>query len=147
VWWEQKETIPKIIGKTSKKYIVSRDQLNHRQAWLAYSYYFIPSMTYCLAAVSMTEKQLLTIQNKATTKFTQLCGYEMTFPKAVVHGPVAIGGLGFQNLYAESNIQKIKTIICNINKQTILGKSMMINLNWVQIHAGTEIPLLETRKT
>jgi hypothetical protein len=72
----------------------------------AHTYYYIPAMTYSLAAVSMTEKQLYKIQQHATTQFSRMCGFEKGFPKAVVHGPVAFGGLGFLSLYAESNIKK-----------------------------------------
>jgi hypothetical protein len=54
----------------------------------------------------MSEVQLQKIQQKATTQLTRMCGFEKSTPKAVVHGPVAFGGLGFHNLYTESNIQK-----------------------------------------
>jgi hypothetical protein len=40
-----------------------------------------------------------------------MCGYEMTLPKSIVHGPIGYGGLGFQHLYVESNINKISYVI------------------------------------
>jgi hypothetical protein len=91
----------------------------------------------------MSEKDLLTIQQKATTQFTRMIGFECTFPKAVVHAPISFGGLGFHNLYAESNIMKIEAILCHINKMTPLGETMKTILNWVQIHSGREIPILQ----
>jgi hypothetical protein len=75
-----------------------------------------------------------------------MVGFECTFPKSVVHAPIAFGGLGFLNLYAESNIMKIEAIVCHINKLTPLGETMKTILNWVQIHSGREIPILENRK-
>jgi hypothetical protein len=102
-------------------------------------------MTYCLTAVNMSENELLKIQQKATTQFTRMIGFECTFPKAVVHAPIAFGGLGFINLYTESNIMKIEAIICNINKMTPLGETMKTILNWVQIHSGKGIPILQNR--
>jgi hypothetical protein len=101
-------------------------------------------MVYSLTAVSLNEKQLTIIQMQATSKFTQLCGFESTFPKAVVHGPVAYGGLGFPHLYAESNISKIETIICHISKCSTLGSSLCMNLNWLQLHSGLSTPVLES---
>jgi hypothetical protein len=68
---------------------VSRAQFSEHQAWLAYSCSYIRSRVYSLTAVSLNEKQLTTIQQNATSRFTQLCGFEKPFPKAVVHGPVA----------------------------------------------------------
>jgi hypothetical protein len=92
----------------------------------------------------LEETQLLKIQQKATTEFTRLCGYEMSFPKAVVHGPLCFGGLGFHQLYVESNIKKIESLLCNINQNTNLGKSMKLNLNWIQIHIGVRKLFLES---
>jgi hypothetical protein len=100
-------------------------------------------MVYSLTAVNLNEKQLTTIQRKATSNYTQAAGFETTFPKAIVHGPISFGGLGFLHLFVESNIGKIGTIICHINKKNALGKSKVTNLNWVQLHAGTGTPLLQ----
>jgi hypothetical protein len=103
-------------------------------------------MVYSLTAVSMEEKQLTSIQKRATTQFTRMCGYEMTFPKAAVHGPKCFGGLGFKHLYVESNVNKIEAVICHVNKQTKLGKIMLMNLNWIQLHSGIRTPILEHKK-
>jgi hypothetical protein len=103
-------------------------------------------MNYSLVAVSMTESELTTIQKRATTNFTRKCGFEGTFPKVLVHGPIAFGGLGFHHLYVESNILKIETLLCNINKSTILGKKFQMNLQWAQIHTGKSTQLLATNK-
>jgi hypothetical protein len=99
---------------------------------------------YIVYPVSLNKTQLTNIQRQATSKFTQLCGFEITFPKAVVHGPIAYGGLGFPHLYVESNIGKIETIICHINKGTTLGATMCMNINWLQMQAGISISVFES---
>jgi hypothetical protein len=123
---------------------ISRAQLSKHQAWLAYSCCYIPSMVYSLTAVSLDEKQLTIIQKQAISKFTQLCGFEITFLKAVVHGPLCYGGLGFPHLYVESNAAEIETIICHVNKENTLGKSLCMNINWLQLHSGIGIPVFES---
>jgi hypothetical protein len=75
-----------------------------------------------------------------------MCGYEITFPKAAVHGPLCYGGLGFKHLYVESNVYKIQSVICHINKGTKLGKTMLINLIWIQLHSGIATPILEHKQ-
>jgi hypothetical protein len=147
-----------VVGKESEQFnylmkksndicdLASKGQFNRRQSWLAYKSCYIPSMTYSLTAVSMNEKQLAIIQKKATTQFSRNCGFEMSFPKAVVHGPTCFGGLGFNNLYVESSIAKIESLICHINKETPLGASMRINLNWVQLHSGLKKPFFISNK-
>jgi hypothetical protein len=111
-------------------WMATTSQLNKRQTWLAYSYYYMPPMTYCLTAVNMSEQELLIIQQKATTQCTRMIGFECTFLKPVVHAPISFGGLGFLNLYTESNIMKIEAIICHINKITPLAGKMKTILNW-----------------
>jgi hypothetical protein len=125
---------------------VRQAQFTTEQATIAYNCCYIPSMVYSLTAVNLNKKQLTTIQRKATSSYTQAAGYEITFPKAVVHGPLCFGGLGFQHLFVESNIGKIDTILCHINKQSQLGNSMKTNLNWIQLHSGIGTPVLQCSK-
>jgi hypothetical protein len=102
IYGEEKEQFRILSDKSNQ----ISEQLNRKQSWLAYKCFYIPAMTYSLTAVSITEQQLTKIQQKATTNFTRACGYEMTLPKAVTHGSIAYGGLGFHQLYVESNIEK-----------------------------------------
>jgi hypothetical protein len=134
-------------GKSDKiSGLMTQSQLNRQQSWVDYNYYYLPTMTYSLTAVSMNESQLTNIQQRATTQFIRKCGYKMTFPKAIVHGPKAFGRLGFQHLYVESNIQKIKSVFCHINKNTNLGEIVRLNLNWVQLHMGIATPILKNMR-
>jgi hypothetical protein len=75
----------------------------------------------------------------------RISGFEEKFPRAVVFGPTIFGGLGFRQLYVDSNCIKIETIICNINGTTSLGESIKININWIQLIVGSETPILESR--
>jgi hypothetical protein len=142
---KETEQFNQLLNKSNKIALqIAKGQLNTRQAKLAYSCCYIPSMIYSLTAVSLTMKQLDQIQQKATTQLTRASGYEISFPKAVIHGPTEFGGLGFQKLYVESNVNKIESILCHINKQTTLGATMKMNINWIQMHSGIQQPFLET---
>jgi hypothetical protein len=122
--------------------LAKQGKFNTQQSWLAYRCCYIPSMVYSLTAVSLSEKQLNLIQQKAATQFTRGCGFDKSFPKSVVHGPICFGGLGFNNLYVESNSSKIESLICHLNKKSTLGEIMQINLNWVQLHTGINTSFL-----
>jgi hypothetical protein len=54
----------------------TKSQSNDKEAWLAYTYYSIPAITYSLTAVNMAETQLINIQKTATTQFSRMCGFE-----------------------------------------------------------------------
>jgi sulfur carrier protein ThiS len=55
-------------------------------------------------------------------------------------------GIGFYNLYVESSVAKIESLICHINKTTLLGETMKTNLNWVQLHSGFLKPFFKGNK-
>jgi hypothetical protein len=73
-------------------------------------------------------------------------GYELIMPWTVVHGYIELGGIGFQNHYIESNIKTIKPIICHINKQNKLGEMKIMSINWLQLNAGKDSSIFESRK-
>jgi hypothetical protein len=147
-------TMKTIVGDESshKSFLLAKSDLfatkvlharmNRRQAKLAYRTIYIPAMLYSLPATNLSEIDLNAIQSKATSRFLSASGYEKGFPRAVVHGPTAYGGLGMQHLYTEALTLKIEALISHIRANTSLGKSMMINLNWTQMMAGTSTPIL-----
>jgi hypothetical protein len=62
---------------------------------------YIPSMSYSLPAMTLSEEKTHQIQKKASTKFIQVCGLAQSFPRAVLYGPEAFGGMGMKYLYTE----------------------------------------------
>jgi hypothetical protein len=99
-----------------------------------------------MSAVSLSKDQTDNIQQKAITNFIRMSGYDMRFPQKVVYGAIKFGGLGFSQLYVESNCNKVQSVICHINNGTMLGKMMIINLNWSQLLSGIGKPLLTNDK-
>jgi hypothetical protein len=130
------------IGKLALK-----AQFNRRQARLAYSTTYVPSISYSLSAMYLSEKTINKIQQKATTTFLNLCGYDRHFSRILIFAPVLFGGLGMAQLYVESCCAKIELLICHINSQTTLGKIIQINLNWTQLLSGLSTNFLNTQDT
>jgi hypothetical protein len=99
-----------------------------------------------MSAVSLSCKQTNMIQQNATTKFIQKCGFEKRIPRKLAYGSMKFGGFGFLQLHAESSCNKIQSLICHINNNTMLGKMFMMNLNWTQLLVGLSEPILESNK-
>jgi hypothetical protein len=119
--------------------LVFSGQLNGRQALLAHNMVYIPSMLYSLPAMCISEEETYSIQQKANTKFLQVCGLAKSFPHAVVYGPTEFGGIGLKYLYTDSSCIKIDCLINHIKTDTSLSIEMKININWVQLIAGTSM--------
>jgi hypothetical protein len=129
-----------LVGKSNKiAKLTETSQFNKRQTRRAFNSCYIPALSYSLTAVSLSREQTDIIQRKATTAYIRKCGYEMHFPRKVVYCPI-----GFNQLHVVSSCNKIETLLCHINSQTTLGKSMEMILNWTQLHTGISSPILET---
>jgi hypothetical protein len=124
--------------------LVYSGQLNRRQAKLAHNMIYIPSMSYSLPAITLSEDRTLHIQQRASTKYFQVCGLAQSFPRAVVYGPEAFGGMGMKYLYTECSCQKIDCLINQFKTDSSLAHEMRLNLNWLQITTGTSTPILES---
>ncbi len=127
--------------------LVVSGHLSRRQALTAYSSIYIPSMLYSTSVCNHTAQDLQAVQTTAIQRFLPAMGYERTFPRAVVFAPLTFGGLGLSNLYVDSSIQKIYTILSHIRANTELGQQLQMILDWTQLIAGISIPILETKET
>lgn len=103
-------------------------QLNREQARLAYSYHYIPAMSYSLTAMCLNEAQIYQVQQKALREFIRIQGFDANFPRAVIFGPKKYGGVQLEQLYTYSYCTKIECLITNISMDTMLGGSMIKDL-------------------
>ena len=75
--------------------------------------------------------------------FLPKMGYNRNTARAVVYGPAKHGGIGIKHLYAEQSIAQITALIQHTRLCSPLGRTICINLDWVQIIAGIQRPVLE----
>ena len=94
-------------------------------------------------ATYLEEKELVKIKNKAIMVFSPKIGYNRTTAQAVVYGPAEQGGIGIKSLYAEQSIAQITVLIQHRRLYSPLGRTIRINLDWVQTIAGIAKPVLE----
>jgi hypothetical protein len=63
-------------------------------------------------------------------------GYEHGSPRALIHGPLEMGGCKIPHLYTEMMGLKIESIIAHIRADSVIGKSIRININYIQLLSG-----------
>ena len=126
-----------LVKKSNNLALIARSsKMSKHQARVAFQMIYLPTITYCIQACSFTLKQMETIQAKAIEYFLPAMGYRRTSARALVHGPLEMGGYNIPHLYAIQGSQKIIAIINHIRAQTELGKLLVLNLNWLQILVG-----------
>jgi hypothetical protein len=75
--------------------------LTRKQANMAYKTIYIPSMRYGLPACSLSCKEMESIQQSTLDKFLPFMGLEHGSPRALIHGPLEMGGCEIPHLYTE----------------------------------------------
>ena len=96
--------------------------------------------------VSFTKQELAQIQKKIIGKCLSAAGYSSKMPRAVVFGPLKYGGMQWQSPYGIMVYEQLKLLIGSIRLGDTVGTILRVQLKWLQLHAGTSIPLLEEQK-
>lgn len=141
------DTQYKILLDKSERHATTTNMamLHRRVGRLTYSTLFIPQLLYSMSTSTLSKQQICTISNKATSKYIPAMGYHRGTAKAIMHGPRKYGGVNLPHLYTESEINKIMMMLSNINFTNDNGKSIMINLSWLQLTIGISTPVLEAK--
>ena len=82
--------------------------MKKNEAWLAYTQYFLPSITYGSFTHSFTEKQYQHLRAQLLPTLLPKLGFPRTTHREVVFGPRESGGLGIKDLGAISIQHKEK---------------------------------------
>jgi hypothetical protein len=120
--------------------------LTNKQAKLAYNLVYIASLKYGLPSTSLSYNQITAIQRYAADKFISAMGIDHSTHRALIYGPSEYGGFGIRHLYTEMMGMKLKTAISHIRAGSQLGISMIISINFIQLHAGTGTPLFQSKE-
>jgi hypothetical protein len=105
---------------------------------------YFPSLTYGLPSTSLTFNQLTSIQRYAIEKFISGMGIYQSTPRSLIYGPEEFGGFGIHHLYTEMQGLKINSIISHLRAKTPLGLLIKVNLEYLQLIAGIESPILSS---
>ena len=109
----------------------------------AYTSLWCAKFRYIAPVASFTKQELLQIQKKIIGKCLSAAGYSSKMPRAVVFGPLKYGGMQWQSPYSITLYEQLKLLIGSIRLRDTVGTILRVQLQWIQLHAGTSIPLLE----
>ena len=139
------EQIKYLKSKSDKYgYMLKNAKLSRKQANMAFKSIYIPSIKYGLPACSISKNDIAHIQNYTMDKFLPYMGYEHGTARALIHGPTEMGGANVPHLFTEMMGMKLESFISHIRADTVLGESMKININYLQLISGRELPLFES---
>ena len=112
----------------------------------AYKTIYIPMIAYPLGASTLTERQLRKLHSIVEQAYLPKGGLNRKFPKAVLRGPMLYGGHGDSGLYTRKGHNKIQLLIGHKRNRDEQGDMLRMEVEALQILAGTEAPIMEESK-
>ena len=103
-----------------------------------------PKLEYPLAITQFTPDSAAALCQKKIQVMLPKLGCNRNLPRAVVFGPVAMGGLGLHDLYVEQGVQQILALVGYSREASETSWMMTIELEWCQVQAGAGVNLLES---
>ena len=120
--------------------------LTRHEAWTYYFACYLPSIGYTLPCSSLTRNKLEQVQKKAFPIIVARCGFNRNTHRAILYGPVELGGANFRHLYVQQGLGQVSEFIRNWRLKSTAGKLIRIALAWFQEQAGVSFPILTNVK-
>ncbi|KAI2506079.1 hypothetical protein MHU86_8310 [Fragilaria crotonensis] len=117
--------------------------LSRLEAWTFYFACYLPAVSYPLASSSLTKLDLERVQRKAMSIIVPRCGFNRNTKKAILYGPLALGGANFRSLYVQQGVSQVMMFIRHWRKQSLTGRLLRIAVSWFQAQVGVSFSILE----
>ena len=110
---------------------------------VAYRVYHLTSIGYSLGTTYISLKDLDKLQGRAISAFLATSGYNRNMKRELVFSPRNHGGLSMIPLLLLQGQQGINLLRRHLLHHTELGLQIKIDIEWIQLEAGTYTPILE----
>ena len=123
---------------------VKKAKLDRAGGYHTYNTLWCSKFRYGAPVISFTEKQLNNIQKRIIGPCLAAAGFNSKMPRAVVFGPALYGGMNWTSPFTMHLYEKIKFVVGSIRLSDTVGKLLLLQVQWMQLFAGTSSPLLDT---
>jgi hypothetical protein len=117
--------------------------LTRQETYLAHEAVYMSKIAYPLAVTYFTQSVLEHMHSKALQEYIPKMGYNIHFPRAILHAPHSTGGGGVRTPYGEQGAVSTNLLIQHVRCNTTVNWALRIHLGWIQLVAGTSKPILE----
>ena len=109
-----------------------------------YSTLWLPKFRYVAGISNFTKKQCHTIQIPVINACLSSAGYNMKFPRQIVHGPLKYGGIGWESMRTAQILETTNLYLKHVKLDDEVGRLIKINQQTAQLIAGTGTSILDT---
>jgi hypothetical protein len=112
--------------------------LNIAMCWQVYYCRWKPAITYCLPITTFSALECKKIQSPFYSVLLPKLGINRHMPRALLHGPSQLAGLGLLNLEAEQLAMHVTGLITQLRKLDRVGQTMLACIDAMQLYLGTQ---------
>ena len=116
--------------------------LTRAEAWTYYFACYLPSVGYPLTCSSLTKAKCEDVQRKAFSIIVARCGFNRNTKRAILYGPLELGGANFRHLYVQQGVGQITEFMRHWRSYSTAGKLLRIALAWFQEQVGVSYSIL-----
>ena len=102
-----------------------------------YKTFLLPAIRYFFPIAQLPTYQLLEQYQRISKVITNALGLNQHFPKAILHGPMLLGGLELPDWELMSISARLATLMYHIRAADDTGKLLSISIQWTQLEIGT----------
>ena len=135
---QRRETDCKNLGRA-----LYNSSLTHEESVIVYRVYYIPKVSYPLSITKFKQKECNTMQSWFYRYALPKMGLNRHTPKALLHGPMDLGGLELHDMYTEQLTRHLEKIQQHIRRNDNIGRAFLCNLVSYEIVIGSSKPLFK----
>ena len=120
-----------------------RAPLTHEESVIVYRTYYIPKISYSLSITKFTQKDCNKMQSHFYRYALPKMGLNRNTPKALLYGPMDLGGMELHDIYTDQLIQHTYKLQQHIRREDNVGKAFLSNLTAYETVIGSSKPLLQ----
>ena len=138
-----------LIGKLHdwKQCLRNMTSTNLNAKWLSYTTVFLKKVTYPLIGHSCSSTDLDSLQKPTDREVLHILGLNEHFPRAVLHAPLKLGGLGCTSIHGQHVIDKVLLFIHHMREKGQIQELLMASMSSTHVYFlrirriyGSEVP-------
>jgi len=108
--------------------------------WLSYQHVFSRKIMYPLIGHSFSADDLHVIQQPTDRELLHILGLKEHFPRAVLHAPTLLGGMGCPTFHAQHVADKIVLFVHHMRENESIAEVLRASMSMTQLECGVTTP-------
>ena len=133
------------VKKLTKKIYYAH--ISQFEALMAYTFYIKSTLYYALPLTVFSFDECETLNKLILNTILPKCCLNRHTPRALVYAPADLGGFGFDHVWTKQLSLHLQMFQKHIRRMDSLGKSMLCNINSIQLLIGRSVPFFSLDPT